>query len=326
MINLAVAAEEFPIASSFNISRERRTIARVVVVSLTDGDHVGRGESVPYPRYGESVEGVIADIEAMAEAIGGGMDRFALREAMKAGAARNAIDCALIDLEAKRTGRHAGDILGITPQPLLTAYTIVLDEPQVMAEKARAASAYPLLKVKLGAPQDDEARIAAVRKARPDAKLIVDANEGWNERNLLINMRACANVGVELIEQPLPAGRDGVLASISHPVPVCADESVHLTKDLEKLVKRYDAVNVKLDKTGGVTEALDMITAARGLGFKVMMGCMLTTSLGIAPAVYTAQGADYVDLDGPLLLAHDRSPGLIFEESKVFPPLPELWG
>ncbi|MCF3932825.1 dipeptide epimerase [Acuticoccus sp. M5D2P5] len=326
MINLAVAAEEFPIASSFNISRERRTIARVVVVTLIDGDHQGRGEAVPYPRYGESVEGVIAEIEEMREAIGHGMNRFALREGMKAGAARNALDCALIDLEAKRTARHAADILGIVPQPLLTAYTISVDEPSVMSEKARNAAEYPLLKVKLGAPGDDAARIAAVRKARPDAALIVDANEGWNERNLLLNMRACANAGVELIEQPLPAGRDGVLATVSHPVPICADESVHVAADLDKLVKRYDAVNVKLDKAGGVTEALDLIKAAREKNFKVMMGCMLTTSLGIAPAIYTGQGADFVDLDGPLLLAHDRSPGLIFEESKVNPPLPELWG
>jgi L-alanine-DL-glutamate epimerase-like enolase superfamily enzyme len=325
MIRLAAAVETFPIAGTFRIARGSRTEARVVVATLTDGSHTGRGEAVPYPRYGESPEGVVADIEAMADRLAEGLDRQGLRTAMKAGAARNALDCALWDLEAKQSGVSVAERLGIEAVPLTTAFTLSLDEPEAMAEAARAAGR-PLLKVKLGAVSGDEARIRAVREAAPDATLIVDANEGWSETNLLINLSACADAGVALVEQPLRSVRDGVLATISHPVPICADESAHVAADLPALANRFDAVNVKLDKAGGLTEALDMVAAARAHGLKVMVGCMLATSLAMAPAVYAAQGADFVDLDGPLLLAEDRAPGLVYEDSRVHPPPPELWG
>jgi len=328
MTRLTVTAEAYPIAGSFRIARETRTRSEVVVATLTDGEHRGRGECVPYKRYGESVAGVVAEIEAMAHRLEEGLDREGLRKAMKAGAARNAIDCALWDLEAKRTGTTVAGRLDISPVPLVTAYTLSLGEPAEMAEAAAAAVAAerPLLKVKLGAPTGDAARIRAVREAAPDAKLVVDANEGWNDTNLLLNLSACADWGVALVEQPLPASRDGVLATISHPVSVCADESAHVAADCARLASRYDAVNVKLDKAGGLTEALAMLAEARANGLSVMVGCMLATSLSMAPAVLAAQGADFVDLDGPLLLAHDREPGLLYEGSLVHPPTPALWG
>ena len=326
MTTLTARAEEYPIAGVFSISREKRTIARMVVASISDGTHTGRGEAVPYPRYGESVEGVLADIEAMAPKVAEGLTREALQEEMKAGAARNAIDLAMWDLEAKRTGTRVADMLGLTPATVTTAYTIGLGEPEEMAEAARNAGDRPLLKIKLGRPMGDDKRIAAIREAVPDTTLIVDANEGWSENNILINMSACAAAKVALIEQPLPANRDGVLATISHPVPICADESVHTTKDFASLVNRYDAVNIKLDKTGGLTEAVKAIEEAKRLGLKVMVGCMVTTSLGIAPAMLIAPQADFADVDGPLMLMHDRDPGLVFEGSTVHPPSPDLWG
>jgi len=325
LTRLTVAAEAFPIAGTFSISRGTRTEAQVVVATLTDGEHRGRGECVPYRRYGEQVSGVVAEIEAMDHQIAEGLDREGLQRAMKAGAARNALDCALWDLEAKRTGVPVVDRLGLSPVPLATAYTISLDEPEAMAEAARAA-ARPLLKVKLGAPAGDDERIRAVRAAAPDARLIVDANEGWSEANLLRNLSACADAGVALVEQPLPASRDGVLATISHPVPVCADESAHVAADVAKLAARYDAVNVKLDKAGGLTEALLMVSEARAHGVSVMVGCMLATSLAMAPAVLAAQGADFVDLDGPLLLQRDREPPLLYADALVHPPSAALWG
>ncbi|WP_226581229.1 N-acetyl-D-Glu racemase DgcA [Acuticoccus sediminis] len=325
-MQLTARAEEFPIAGVFSISRERRTIARVVVAMITDGTFTGRGESVPYPRYGESVEGVVGDIEAMAEKVAAGLTREELQEAMEAGAARNAIDLAMWDFEAKRSGQRVADMVGRTMSPVTTAYTIGLGEPDEMAETAAAASERPLLKIKLGRPTGDDKRIAAVRAAVPNATLIVDANEGWSENNLLINMSACAAAKVAMIEQPLPSRRDGALATISHPVPICADESVHTSKDLAALKGRYDAVNIKLDKTGGLTEALKAVAEAERVGLKVMVGCMVSTSLGIAPAMLLAPGADYADVDGPLMLANDRDGGLTFDGSTVYPPSPELWG
>ena len=245
---------------------------------------------------------------------------------MPAGAARNAIDCALFDLEAKVGGRTAAEIAGLSPlRPLETAYTLSLDTPEAMAAAAKAASGRPLLKVKLGGP-GDATRIAAVRLAAPAARLIVDANEAWSEADLEPNLAACAGVGVELIEQPLPAGADEALSAIRHTVPVCADESLHTATDLPALRGRYDAVNIKLDKTGGLTEGLAVLAEARRLGFKVMAGCMVGTSLAMAPALLLAQSADFVDLDGPLLLARDREPGLRYEGSIVYPPPRALWG
>ncbi|XWN28869.1 MAG: N-acetyl-D-Glu racemase DgcA [Devosia sp.] len=323
---LTVKAQEFPIAGSFRISRETRTVARVVCAAITDGTVTGRGEGVPYPRYGESVEGVIADIEAMADAVAGGLDTQGLRTAMKPGAARNAIDGALIDFACKQKGVRAGELLGIGAKPVTTAFTISIGEPEEMAAAAGKAAHRPLLKVKLGMKEGDRERIAAVRAAAPKSTIIIDANEGWGPDQLVANMEACAATGVGLIEQPMPAASDEMLAEVAHPVPICADESVHDASDLAALKGRYDAINIKLDKAGGLTEALEMHEAARTLGFKVMIGCMVGTSLGMAPAIFAAQGADFVDLDGPLLLAKDRTPGLTYDGSVVHPPEPALWG
>ena len=325
-IRLSVAAERWPIAGSFTISRGAKTEAHVVVATLTDGEHTGRGECVPYARYGETVDGVIAAIETLAPALARGLDRDGLAASLPAGAARNALDCALWDLAAKRSREPAYALAGLPPpRPLVTAYTISLAAADAMADAAAAASARPLLKVKLGAP-GDPARIAAVRTAAPHSELIVDANEGWGAADLAGNLAACADAGVRLVEQPLPAGDDAALAAIPHAVPICADESVHDRASLADLRGRYDAVNIKLDKTGGLTEALAVAAAARALGFDIMVGCMVSTSLAIAPALLVAQGARYVDLDGPLLLARDRPHGLRFDGSIVHPASPALWG
>lgn len=323
---LETAIEKWPIAGHFTIARGSRTEAVVVVATIREGAHAGRGESVPYARYGETAEGTVAAIETQAGAIGAGLDREGLRATMPAGAARNAIDCALLDLEAKRSGRSAAAILGLAPlRPLVTAYTLSLGLPEAMEAAARGAAHRPLLKVKLGGTGDPE-RIAAVRRGAPDSRLVVDANEAWAVEDLAANIAACAAAGVELIEQPLPAGADDPLAAIPHAVPICADESMHLAEDVAALVGRYDAVNVKLDKTGGVTEGLAAVRAAKRLGLGVMAGCMVGTSLAMAPALLLAQDADFVDLDGPLLLARDREPGLRYDGSLVYPPEPGLWG
>ncbi len=323
---LDVTVEKWPIAGRFVISRGSRTEAEVVLATIREGGHAGRGESVPYARYGESVAGTVAAIEAMAEAIGGGLDRTGLRQAMPPGAARNAIDCALFDLDAKTNGRSATAIAGLPLlRPVETAFTLSLGTPEAMARAAVAAAGRPLLKVKLGG-DGDRARIAAVRQAAPKARLIVDANEAWSEADLERNMAVCAEAGVELIEQPLPAGADTALSAIRRIVPVCADESLHTAADLSGLAGRYDAVNIKLDKTGGLTEALALAAEARRLGFGIMVGCMVSTSLAMAPALLVAQTADFVDLDGPLLLARDREPGLRYEGSVIHPPPRELWG
>ena len=325
-IRLSVTAERWPIAGSFTISRGAKTEAEVVVATLADGDHIGRGECVPYARYGETVDGVIAAIARLKPDLAGGLDRNDLAALLPAGAARNALDCALWDIAAKRSGVPAHALVGLPPpRALVTAYTISLATPEAMADAAAAASARPLLKVKLGAP-GDPARIAAVHKAAPDSELIVDANEGWTVANLMDNLAACAAAGVRLVEQPLPARDDAALASIAHAVPICADESVHDRASLADLRGRYDAVNIKLDKAGGLTEALAVAAAARSLGFDIMVGCMVSTSLAIAPALLVAQGARYVDLDGPLLLARDRPEGLRFDGSIVHPASPTLWG
>jgi L-alanine-DL-glutamate epimerase-like enolase superfamily enzyme len=325
-LSLTVAAEHWPIAGQFTISRGSKTEAVVVVAELSDGHHRGRGECVPYARYGETVEGVIAAIEAMREPLAGGIDRPLLQGAMPPGAARNALDCAFWDLEAKRAGQPAHELIGSrTLRPLTTAFTISLGEPAAMATAAARAAERPLLKIKLGS-DDDRARIAAVRRAAPKATLIVDANEAWSTKTLAGNFAACADAGVVLIEQPLPAGNDDALATAKRPVPICADESVHDRASLASLSGRYDAVNIKLDKTGGLTEALAMASEAQRLGLQIMVGCMVATSLSMAPAVLLAQHARYVDLDGPLLLAHDRSPGLRYNGSTISPPQRELWG
>ncbi|MGW5956336.1 N-acetyl-D-Glu racemase DgcA [Methylorubrum thiocyanatum] len=326
MPRLTVAVERFPIAGAFTISRGSRTEAVVVVATLEEGGVRGRGECVPYARYGESVESVAAALEEQAGWIAAGGSRFDLAGRMKPGAARNALDCALWDFEAKRTGRPAHALAGLSaPAPVTTAYTLSLGDPEAMEEAARNAAHRPLLKVKLGGEGDPE-RIAAVRRGSPDSRLIVDANEAWRAETIEQNLAACAAASVSLIEQPLPAGDDGLLAEIDRTIPICADESLHDRAGLDALAKRYDAINIKLDKAGGLTEALKLAHEARARGFEIMVGCMVGSSLAMAPAMLLAHHAAYVDLDGPLLLARDREPGLRYEGSTVYPPLPDLWG
>ncbi|MCG7391463.1 dipeptide epimerase [Microvirga sp. ACRRW] len=327
MRQLTVSIDRFPIAGKFTISRGSRTEAVVVTATITENGAVGHGECVPYPRYGETVEGVASAIEAMRPQIAAGMTREALQSAMPAGAARNALDCALWDLDAKRSGIRAHVTVGLTRwQPVTTAYTISLDTPEAMAEAAGKAAARPILKVKFGGPEGDIERIRAVRRAVPDATLIADANEGWTEENIEAHLAACAEEGYALVEQPLPAKADGYLSKIARPVPIMADESVHDRPSLQRLVGLYDVVNIKLDKTGGLTEALALAEAAEALGFSLMIGCMVGTSLAMAPAMVIAPRCRFVDLDGPLLLAKDREPGLKYEGSLVYPPEPALWG
>ena len=329
-LGLTVTAERFPIAGSFAISRGAKTEAVVVVAALDDGTVTGRGECVPYARYGESIASVTAAIEAMRAALAAGLDRTGLQSAMPPGAARNALDCAFWDLEAKSSGRRVWQLGGLAePTPLTTAFTISLGDPAAMAQAAAAAASRPLLKIKLGGDESnggDAARIAAVRAAAPNVTLVVDANEGWREEHLAAELAACAAAGVVLVEQPLPEGRDEALSRIARPIPVCADESVHDRASLSALAGKYDAVNIKLDKAGGLTEALAMAEAATRAGFTIMAGCMVATSLAMAPAVLLAQRARFTDLDGPLLLARDRSPGLTYTGSRVEPPDPALWG
>lgn len=323
---LEVCVENWPIAGAFAISRGVKTEAIVVTATISDEGIIGRGECVPYGRYGETVDGVASTIRAMAEQIAKGATADGLAAHLPAGAARNALDCALIDLRAKRVGHSAAEMLGFAPlRPIETAYTLSLGTPSSMADAARASADRAILKLKLGGDGDPE-RIEAVRAAAPNARLIVDANEAWSAANLKANMKACVAADVELIEQPLPAGADDLLAAIDHPVPICADESVHVAADLDGLADRYDAINIKLDKSGGLTEALALLRAAEAQNLKIMVGCMVGTSLAMAPALLLAQHADFIDLDGPLLLARDRDPGLVYRGSIVYPPSPDLWG
>ncbi len=320
MRTLEIAIERWPIAGTFTISRGSRTEAVVVVVRVREGDHAGEGECVPYARYGESIDSVAAQIEAVAPQIRGGLSRHELVYALPAGAARNAIDCALWDLEAKLTGKALYQLAG-TPAPtrLLTAYTLSLGDPQTMFEAAEKAAARPLLKIKLGGKGDPE-RLSAIRRGAPHARLIVDANEAWRPETLAINLSACEAAGVELIEQPLPAGEDGALAGVTTQIAICADESIHDHASLAHLPSWYSAINIKLDKAGGLTDALQLLNAARERGLKIMVGCMLGTSLAMRPALALAEGAEFVDLDGPLLLARDRDNALRFDGSYILPP------
>ncbi len=329
-MELSVCTERWPLAAPFTISRGSRTEVVVVVAELSDGAYCGRGECVPYARYGETPDGIVAAIEAMRETLRSGGDRATLQHAMAPGAARSALDCAYWDLNAKQAGCRAYELAGLgSPAPLVSAYTIALGAPAAMAAAAEGAAWRPLLKVKLGGAgggEDDGRRIAAVRRAAPRSELIVDANEGWSVDNFRRNLAACADAGVTLVEQPLPEGRDEALVRAPRPIPVCADESLRDRASLAALVGKYDAVNIKLDKAGGLTEALALVSEAERYGLAVMAGCMVATSLAIAPAVLAAQRAQVADLDGPLILAKDRPNGLRFEGSLVYPPEPALWG
>ena len=324
--SLQVVEETFPIAGSFTISRGSRTEIPVISVTIIEGEYMGSGECVPYAHYGESLPSVRRQIENISALIEDGGDRADLNTAMAAGAARNAIDCALLDLEAKQTGRRAWEILDLLPpSELVTAYTLSLGSAETMGAAAQEACERELLKLKLGGEGDVE-RVRAVREGAPNSRLIVDANEAWSQDMVQPFSEAFAEMGVELIEQPLPSGHDELLAAIPHPVPICADESCHVSSDLDNLTGRYELVNIKLDKTGGLTEALNLARAARAKGFDIMVGCMLGTSLAMAPAILVATLADFVDLDGPLLLSKDRDEPLVYRNSHVMPPEPELWG
>lgn len=323
-----VAVEEtvFPLAETFTISRGSRNEARVVTVTVTDGDHQGQGESVPYARYGETVAGVIEAVHGAGDALRSGLDRVQLQKSLPPGAARNALDCALWDLEAKASGHRAYQLAALeAPHPVTTAFTLSLEAPETMREKARRHADRPLLKIKLGGEGDLE-RLRAVHAGAPKARLIVDANEGWTPEVYTKIAPELLRLGVELVEQPLPADNDGALARMERIVPVCADESCHDRESLPALVGKYDMINIKLDKTGGLTEALLLKQAAIAQGFDIMVGCMVGSSLAMAPAVLIAQGAAVVDLDGPLLLAEDRDHALIYDHTNVHPSSSQLWG
>lgn len=314
--------EAFRLCEPFTISRGTKTHAQVVTVGITRGGVTGRGECVPYARYGETVESVLAQIAALPE----GIVHAALQDALPPGAARNAVDCALWDQAAKASGRRVWQLAGLpAPGPLQTCFTLSLDTPERMRAAAARHAHRPILKIKLGTP-DDMPRLEAVRQGAPAARLVVDANEGWTAEVYSHLAPHLLRLGVALVEQPLPAGRDGMLAEIARPLPVCADESCHDRASLPDLKGKYDMVNLKLDKTGGLTEALALREAARAAGFGVMVGCMVGTSLAMAPAVLLGQGAEVVDLDGPLLLAEDRPEPLFYDSRGVHPPASALWG
>jgi L-alanine-DL-glutamate epimerase-like enolase superfamily enzyme len=321
-VRIDVVAEAFPLARVFTISRGSRTEAWVLTVTVAREGARGRGECVPYARYGETLEGVEAAVRAVAPDV----TRAKLQELLPAGAARNALDCALWDWEAKRVGRRVWELAGLAaPGPEITAFTLSLDSPEAMRAQAAENAGRPLLKVKLGG-EGDMARLEAVRAGAPRARIVVDANEGWSAEEYAALAPALVRLGVAMVEQPLLAGADEALGEMARPLPVCADESCHGRASLPALAGKYDMVNVKLDKTGGLTEALALRDAARAAGFGVMVGCMVGTSLAMAPAVLAAQGAAVTDLDGPLLLARDRAHGLVYDEKGVHPATPELWG
>jgi len=339
--------EIFPLNHPFRISRGSRTEAQVVIVTMTDGDHVGRGECVPIKRYKQSVASVLAEIEPIQQI--GDLDRHKLQQLLEPGAARNALDCALWDLEAKRSAKRAWDLANIsyshrpagdldashsepaTTNPLdadqvETSFTVSLDTPARMADAAAAARDLPILKLKLCGDDRDVARVEAVRAVAPKARLLIDANESWSPPHYRKTVPALKQLGVELIEQPFPAHTDEILEALDHPVPVCADESCHTTADLPRLKNRFDAINIKLDKTGGLTEALALHQHGRENNFKILIGCMVCTSLSVAPARVLASDADWVDLDGPLLLGRDRDHGLHYQGGRIGMPSRELWG
>lgn len=318
--------ESWPLARPFAIARGTKTEARVVVCAVEGDGVIGRGECVPYARYGESVGSVLATVRAAGPDVAAGLDRSALLHRLPAGAARNALDCALYDWEAKRQGRRAWEIAGLpAPGILPTAETIVLDDAGRMAAAARELRDRPLLKVKVGRA-DVVARLAAVRAAAPRARLIVDANEAWDRPTLSAVCEPLAALGVEMIEQPLPAGEDAALASYRGPIPLCADESFHTPADLDRLAPLYQVMNIKLDKAGGLSAALTLAQDVQARGLGVMIGCMVATSLAIAPALVIGALATVLDLDGPLWLARDRTPGLRIEGGRIAPPEPALWG
>ncbi|MEM9781948.1 MAG: N-acetyl-D-Glu racemase DgcA [Pseudomonadota bacterium] len=331
-MQLSVDQRRFALREAFVISRGARTVVETVEVRLADGDVTGRGECVPYTRYGESVQQVIGDLLKLAPALASGLDREALQEALPPGAARNALDLAFWDLEAKQAGLRVWELPaykaleGPWPEPVVSAYTLSIGTPEAMRDAAAIQADRPVLKVKLAGDATDIARIQAVREGAPDARLVVDANEGWSPEGYAAAADAMAAAGVEMIEQPIHADRHEALRGMARPVKLCADESCHARATLDALEGLYDVVNIKLDKAGGLTEALALRREALARGFDVMVGCMMASSLGIAPAVSLAVGASVIDLDPPMLLGEDRTPALTVEGSLVRPPLAALWG
>jgi len=325
VLRIEAKEEVWPLKEVFRISRGSRTEAQVVVVTVNDGKNTGRGEGVPIARYNQTTASVLAQIESIKSVRD--LDRDKLQHLLPPGAARNALDCALWDLEAKITGKRVWELANIAIVPEVeTSFTISLDTPEKMAAAARAAANSPLLKLKLGGDDLDLARVEAVREAAPPARLLIDANESWSPEHYRKIAPALKELGIELIEQPFPADADEVLETLEHPVPVCADESCHTSADLLRLKNRYGVINVKLDKTGGLTEALRLTERARESRFKLLIGCMVCTSLGIAPARLLASAADWIDLDGPLLLARDRDHGIAYENGRIGLPSRQLWG
>lgn len=321
-MRVEVTSDVFKLAQVFTISRGSRTEAKVLTVRLSEDGVTGWGECVPYARYDETLGSVTAEVEGLK----GEITHDSLYDLLPAGAARNAVDCALWDLEAKRAGKRVWELMGLpAPQPEITAYTLSLDAPAKMQEQAAKNAFRPLLKIKLGTP-DDMPRLEAVRAGAPDSTIIVDANEGWSAEVYADLAPHLVRLGVALVEQPLPAGEDDALIGMERPVPVCADESAHDCGSLPKLKGKYDVVNIKLDKTGGLTEAMRLREAALAEGYDVMVGCMVGSSLAMAPATIVAQGVKVVDLDGPLLLGEDREHALEFDAAGVHPPVAGLWG
>jgi L-alanine-DL-glutamate epimerase-like enolase superfamily enzyme len=318
--------DRFALTRPFRIARGVKTFADVITVTVAEDGMEGRGEGVPYPRYGESVESALAEIEAVRAAVEAGAGREALQSLLTPGAARNAVDCALWDLEARQSGQDVARRLDLPPPgPLVSAITLGIDSPELMAQAARSAAEAPLLKVKVDA-DDPSARIRAVRAAAPRAALIVDPNESWNEALVRAMQPILLEAEVDLLEQPVPAGEDEWLEDFEPGVPICADEAVHVAADLDTVARRYQAVNVKLDKSGGLTAALDLARATRARGLGLMTGCMVSSSLSIAPALLVAALSDFVDLDGPLWLREDRPGGVRDQGGRLFPPAPGFWG
>lgn len=325
LLSIDAREEIWPLKQPFRISRCSRTEARVIVVTVSDGEHTGRGEGVTLARYNQTTASALAQIESIQGKKT--LDRQRSQELLPAGAARNALDCALWDLEAKRSGKRVWELANIPIVPEIeTSFTISLDMPEKMAAAAKANAKLAILKLKLGGDDLDFRRVEAARAAAPAGRFLIDANESWSPSHYREMVPALKQLGVELIEQPFPANADEVLETLDHPIPVCADESCHTAVDLQRLRNRYEVINVKLDKTGGLTEALRLSESARQSRFKLLIGCMVCTSLGIAPARLLASTADYIDLDGPLLLAHDRQHGLNYHFGKIDIPSPELWG
>ena len=325
--SLNIHTEAWPLAGAFRISRGTRKVSDVLMVEVNDGNYVGRGECFPYARYGEDIDSVQKQLNSVRSEIEHGLDRQALLNVLAPGAARNAVDCALWDLEAKRAGVRVWDLADLpAPEPVTTVYTLGVDEPAIMGERARENSDRPRLKLKMTGDGADLERVRNIHKNAPNARLVVDANEGWTIEQYLEYAPQFKELGVEMIEQPLPSTDDEQLRGVDRSIPVCADESCHDRATLKSLVGKYDMINIKLDKTGGLTEALNLRDAALKQGLSIMVGCMIGTSLAMAPGILVAQAATIVDLDGPLLLAEDRNPGLSFTGSIIHPPEPRLWG